>query len=210
MELRVKDRNGDVVDTIEVSDGVWAAPRNDSLLHQAVVAQMANRRSGTHDSMRRSQSRYSSTKLRSQKGTGRARQGSRSSMLLGNSVAHGPHPRSHRQRLPKKMRRHALRVALSNKVREESVTVIDTVSMDEPRTRYVKDLVSALGLSGGTLVVTEESNPVFVKSASNVQDVMVMPAPELNPLEATAARNLLITRDAVRVVDSMWGDGGAS
>ena len=110
----------------------------------------------------------------------------------------------------KKMRRHALRIALSNKVREESVTVIDTVSMDEPKTRYVKDMVSALGLSGGTLVVTEESNPVFLKSASNVQDVMVMPAPELNPLEATAARNLLITRDAVRVVDSMWGDGGAS
>ncbi len=210
MELSVKDHNGEVVDTIEVDDGVWAAPRNDSLLHQAVVAQLANRRSGTHDSMRRKESRYSSTKLRSQKGTGRARQGSRSSMLLGNSVAHGPHPRSHRQRLPKKMRRHALRVALSNKVREESVTVIDAVLVDEPKTRLVKDLVSALGLSGGTLVITEEANPTLVKSASNINDVMVLPAPELNPLEATAARNLLITRDAVGVVDSIWGGKGAS
>ena len=210
MELSVKDRNGEVVDTIEVDDGVWAVPRNDSLLHQAVVAQLANRRSGTHDSMRRKESRYSSTKLRSQKGTGRARQGSRSSMLLGNSVAHGPHPRSHRQRLPKKMRRHALRIALSNKVREKSVTVIDTVSVDVPKTRLVKDLVSALGLSGGTLVITEESNPILVKSANNINDVMVMPAPELNPLEATAARNLLITRDAVRVIDSMWGGVGVS
>ncbi len=210
MELSVKDHNGEVVDTIEVDDGVWAAPRNDSLLHQAVVAQLANRRSGTHDSMRRKESRYSSTKLRSQKGTGRARQGSRSSMLLGNSVAHGPHPRSHRQRLPKKMRRHALRVALSNKVREESVTVIDAVLVDEPKTRLVKDLVSALGLSGGTLVITEEANPILVKSASNINGVMVLPAPELNPLEATAARNLLITRDAVGVVDSIWGGKGAS
>ena len=133
MELRVKNHSGEVVDTIEVDDEVWAAPRNDSLLHQAVVAQLANRRSGTHDSMRRSESRYSTAKIRSQKGTGRARQGSRSSMLMGNSVAHGPHPRSHRQRLPKKMRRHALRVALSDKVREESLTVIDTVSIDEPK-----------------------------------------------------------------------------
>ena len=210
MELRVKNHSGEVVDTIEVNDEVWAAPRNDSLLHQAVVAQLANRRSGTHDSMRRSESRYSTAKIRSQKGTGRARQGSRSSMLMGNSVAHGPHPRSHRQRLPKKMRRHALRVALSDKVREESLTVIDTVLIDEPKTRFVKDLVSALGLSGGTLVVTEDSNPVFVKSASNLENVMVLPAPELNPLQATAARNLLITREAVRIVDSLWGDGGAS
>jgi large subunit ribosomal protein L4 len=210
MELRVINHSGDVVDTIEVSDGVWDAPRNDSLLHQAVVAQMANRRSGTHDSMRRSQSRYSSTKIRSQKGTGRARQGSRSSMLLGNSVAHGPHPRSHRQRLPKKMRRHALRVALSAKVREETLTVIDTLSIDAPKTRFVKDMVSALGLSGGALVVTEESNPVFVKSASNLENVKVLPAPELNPLEATAARHLLITRDAVKVVDSLWSEGDAS
>jgi large subunit ribosomal protein L4 len=88
--------------------------------------------------------------------------------------------------------------------------VIDTVSIDEPKTRFVKDLVSALGLSGGTLVVTEDSKPVFVKSASNLENVMVLPAPELNPLEATAARNLLITRDAVKIVDSLWGDGGAS
>ncbi len=209
MELQVKNSAGEVVDTIEVNDGVWAAPRNDSLLHQAVVAQLANRRSGTHDSMRRSQSRYSTAKIRSQKGTGRSRQGSRSSMLLGNSVAHGPHPRSHRQRLPKKMRRHALRVALSDKVREESLTVIDTISIDEPRTRFVKDLVSAFGLSGGALVVTESANPVFVKSAGNIEGVEVLPAPQLNPLEATAARHLLITRDAVKVVDSMWGDGGA-
>ncbi len=210
MELRVKNHSGEVVDTIEVNDEVWAAPRNDSLLHQAVVAQLANRRSGTHDSMRRSESRYSTAKIRSQKGTGRARQGSRSSMLMGNSVAHGPHPRSHRQRLPKKMRRHALRVALSDKIREERLTVIDTVSIDAPKTRFVKDLVLALGLSGGTLVVTEDSNPVFVKSASNLENVMVLPAPELNPLQATAARNLLITREAVRIVDSLWGDGGAS
>ena len=209
MELQVKNSAGEVVDTIEVNDGVWAAPRNDSLLHQAVVAQLANRRSGTHDSMRRSQSRYSTAKIRSQKGTGRARQGSRSSMLLGNSVAHGPHPRSHRQRLPKKMRRHALRIALSDKVREESITVIDTISIDEPSTRFVKDLVSAFGLSGGALVVTESANPVFVKSAGNIEGVKVLPAPQLNPLEATAARHLLITRDAVKVVDSMWGDGGA-
>ena len=108
------------------------------------------------------------------------------------------------------MRRHALRIALSNKVREESVTVIDAVSVDVPKTRLVKDLVSALGLSGGTLVITEDSNPILVKSANNINDVMVMPAPELNPLEATSARNLLITRDAVRVIDSMWGGVGVS
>ncbi len=206
MELQVKNAAGEVVGTIEASDRVWAAPRNDSLLHQAVVAQLANRRSGTHDSMRRSESRYSSAKIRGQKGSGRARQGSRSSMLMGNSVAHGPHPRSHRQRLPKKMRRHALRIALSDKVREEKITVIDAVSVETPRTRYVKEIMSNLGLSAGALVITEESNPVFVKSADNLQNVAALPAPQLNPLQAASARHLLVTQDAVKVIDSLWGE----
>ncbi len=208
MELQVKNDSGDVVGTIEACDHVWAAPSNDSLLHQAVVAQLANRRSGTHSSMRRSESRYSSAKLRSQKGSGRARQGSRSSMLRGNSVAHGPQPRSHRQRLPKKMRRHALRIALADKVREDRLTVIDSISIDTPRTRYVKDLVDNLGLSGSALVVIGEPNPAVVKSAGNLENVSVLPAPQLNPLEATSTRHLLITQEAVKIIDSLWGEGG--
>ena len=140
MDLQVKDKKGKVVGSVEASDKVWAAPSNDDLLHQAVIAQQANKRQGTQDTQTRAEVSFSTRKIRPQKGTGQARQGSRRSPnRVGGGVAHGPHPRSFRQRLPKKMRRQALRVALSDKVREDAVTVIDVLKVDAPKSS-VSDL----------------------------------------------------------------------
>jgi large subunit ribosomal protein L4 len=210
MDLQVKDNKGKVVGSVAVSDQVWRAESNDALLHQAVVAQQANKRSGTQDTQTRAEVTYSTRKLRPQKGSGRARQGSaRSPLLKGGGVAHGPHPRSYRQRLPKKMRQQALRIALSEKVRDEAVTILDALKLDAPRSSTIRDIVAAFELKGRTLIVTGSTDHNVVKSASNLPGVEVQTAALMNPLETTSVPNLIITQEALETIDSLWGaDGG--
>ena len=209
MNLQVKDNKGKVVGSVEASDHVWGAPSNDALLHQAVVAQQANKRRGTQDTQTRAEVSFSTRKIRPQKGTGAARQGSRRSPnRVGGGVAHGPHPRSFRQRLPKKMRRQALRVALSDKVRQDAITVIDTLKVDVPKSSEIRDIVAAFELKGRTLIVTGATDHNVIKSASNLQGVEVQTAALMNPLEATSASNLIFTQEAVVAIDGLWGSGG--
>ena len=209
MNLQVKDKKGKVVGSVEASDHVWGAPSNDALLHQAVLAQQANKRRGTQDTQTRAEVSFSTRKIRPQKGTGAARQGSRRSPnRVGGGVAHGPHPRSFRQRLPKKMRRQALRVALSDKVRQDAITVIDTLKVDVPKSSVIRDIVAAFELKGRTLIVTGATDHNVIKSASNLQGVEVQTAALMNPLEATSASNLIFTQEAVVAIDGLWGSGG--
>lgn len=206
MDLEVKDITGKVVGNVDADDTVWGAEPNDALLHQAVVAQQANRRQGTQDTQTRSEVSYSTRKLRSQKGSGRARLGSRKSPnLRGGGVAHGPHPRSYRQKLPKKMRKQALRIALANHVRSESLVVLDAIEFDAPKTRAILDMVGALELSGRTLIVTSGVNDTVITSCANAQGVAALEARNLSVLEATSVPNLVITQDALKEVDSLWG-----
>jgi large subunit ribosomal protein L4 len=210
MDLQVKNNTGKVVGSVAASDQVWGAESNDSLLHQAVVAQQANKRRGTQDTQTRAEVSHSTKKIRPQKGSGRARQGSaRSPLLKGGGVAHGPHPRSYRQRLPKKMRRQALRIALSDKLREENVTVLDALKLETPKSSTIRDIVSAFELKGRTLIVTGATDHNVVKSASNLQGVEVQSAALMNPLEATSVSNLVITQDALEAIDSLWGADGS-
>lgn len=205
MELQVKNNKGEVVRSMQASDAVWGAEPNAAVLYQAVAAQQANRRQGTHSTLSRMDVEYSTIKLRAQKHTGRSRLGSRGSPSMGGSVAHGPHPRDYRQALPKKMRRLALRVALSDKLRENSVIILDGLKMDRPQTKQVTEIIACLGLKGTTLIITPATDQTVIKSASNVPDVEVLAANLLNALQTVTARNLVITEDAVKVVDSIWG-----
>lgn len=207
MELSVRNKNGDVVGSVDVSDRVWSAPSNDALLYQAVTAQLANRRQGTHETKTRGQVSYSTRKLRAQKHTGRARLGSRKSpTLVGGGVIFGPHQRSYRQRLPKKMRRQALRVALSDKVREERLTILDEFSLDAPKTKEVVDLVEALEIRGKTLLVTEGHDPTVVLSARGAERVDVTFADGLSVANAVGAANIVATRGAIERIESLWDD----
>jgi len=209
MDLQVKDKKGKVVGSVEASDKVWAAPSNDDLLHQAVIAQQANKRQGTQDTQTRAEVSFSTRKIRPQKGTGQARQGSRRSPnRVGGGVAHGPHPRSFRQRLPKKMRRQALRVALSDKVREDAVTVIDVLKVDAPKSSVIRDIVAAFELKGRTLIITGATDHNVIKSANNLPGIEVQTAALMNPLEATTASNLIFTQDAIAAIDGLWGSAG--
>jgi len=210
MDLQVKDNKGKVVGSVAASDEVWRAQSNDALLHQVIVAQQANKRRGTQDTQTRGEVSFSTKKIRPQKGTGQARQGSRRSPVrVGGGVAHGPHPRSYRQRLPKKMRRQALRIALSEKIRDEGVTVLDALKLDAPRSSTIRDIVAAFELKGRTLIVTGSTDQNVVKSANNIPGVEVQAAALMNPLETTSVPNLIITQEALETIDSLWGvDGG--
>ena len=208
MELQVKDITGKVVGAVDADDTVWGAEPNMALLHQVVVAQQANRRQGTHDTLTRAEVSYSTRKLRAQKHTGRSRLGSRKSPAMrGGGVAHGPHPRSYNQSLPKKMRQQALRVALADHVRSESLVVVEAISMDAPKTRTVQDMVRAFELKGRALIVTADKDDVLLKSCANLDGVQVREARNLSAVETLSAPNLVITREAVGVVNSMWGKG---
>jgi len=209
MDLQVQDNKGKVVGSVAASDKVWRAESNDALLHQVVIAQQANKRRGTQDTQQRNQVTGSTRKVRPQKGTGQARQGSRKSPLLkGGGVAHGPHPRSYRQRLPKKMRRQALRVALSEKIRDEALIILDSLSLAAPKSSVIKDMVNAFELKGRTLIVIGSTDQNVVKSANNIPGVEVQAAALMNPLETVSTPNLIITQDALAAIDSLLGEAG--
>ena len=209
MDLQVQDNKGKVVGSVAASDKVWRAESNDALLHQVVIAQQANKRRGTQDTQQRNQVTGSTRKVRPQKGTGQARQGSRKSPLLkGGGVAHGPHPRSYRQRLPKKMRRQALRVALSEKIRDEALIILDSLNLSAPKSSVIKDMVNAFELKGRTLIVIGSTDQNVVKSVNNIPGVEVQAAALMNPLETVSTPNLIITQDALAAIDSLLGEAG--
>jgi large subunit ribosomal protein L4 len=209
MDLQVKDNKGKVVGSVAASDQVWRAESNDALLHQVVTAQQANKRRGTQDTQQRNEVTFSTAKIRPQKGTGQARQGSRKSPTrVGGGVAHGPHPRSYRQRLPKKMRRQALRIALSEKVRDEALTVLDALKLDAPKTSTLREIVASFELKGRTLIITGSTDHNVVKSASNIPGVEVQAAALMNPLDTTSVPNLIVTQEALEAIESLWADGG--
>ena len=211
MNLTVLSANGKEVGQLAAADAVWDAPMNAALLHQAVVAQQAAQRQGTHSTKSRGEKNYSTRKLRQQKRSGRARLGSRGSpAMVGGGVAHGPQPRSYRQALPKKMRRQALRVALSSKVRDNSAKILDELSLGEVKVKPLAELVAKLGQGRSVMIVTGEHDPNVARSSRNIPRLSVIAAEQLNPLQALKAGTLLITRAAVGRIDSLWDPAQAA
>ena len=206
MEAQVKDITGAVVGSVDLSDDVWAQSPNDALLHQVVVSQIANRRQGTHESKTRGQVSYSTHKLRQQKKSGRARLGSRRSpTLVGGGVIFGPHARSYRKRIPRKMRQQALRVALSDKVRDSRLTVLDALELPEPKTKQIESLRDSLGCEGSTLLVTESPDQNAVLSARGLPKFNAVSVDMLNATLTASAANVVVTKSAAGKIDAMWG-----
>ena len=206
MKLAVRSRAGKKLKSIEVDDQVFALKPHRALVHQALVASRANRRQGTHKTKSRGEVRGSTAKIFRQKGTGRARQGSiRAGHRRGGGVIFGPRPRSYRQDLPKRMRRLALRSILSAKAANGSLQVINTLSIKAVRTKEMIAVLHDLGFERSTLVVTAQPEPLLKLSVRNLPKVKWLPAPYLNVLDLLAHRGLLLTVDAVRVVEAIWG-----
>ncbi|HWH37405.1 MAG TPA: 50S ribosomal protein L4 [Candidatus Limnocylindrales bacterium] len=191
-------KNGKDLGTVELPEALFAAPVNEPLIHQAVTAQLAGRRIGTHDTKTRGEVRGGGRKPYRQKGTGRARQGSRSAPhYAGGGVVFGPHPRSYEQKMPKRMKRLALQGALTAKFGDGAIKVIDALEMDQVKTRELVGYLAALELSGKVTVIAPEGDDKLLRSARNLPGVSVLRADSLNVVDVLDADTLLILQPSL-------------
>src|SRR5215213_229492 len=192
------DRTGASVGTVDLVESLFSAPVNEAVLHQVATAQLAGRRTGTHDTKTRGEVRGGGAKPYRQKGTGRARQGSRSAPhYRGGGAVFGPHPRSYEQRLPRKMKRIALRGALTAKFGDEAIKVIDAFGLDAVKTRELVGVLGALEAKGRVLVVAPGRNQTLELSARNLPTVEVILADSLNVVDLLKADVVLIEQPAL-------------
>jgi large subunit ribosomal protein L4 len=198
-------KTGSEAGTIDLPDALFAAPVNEAVMHQAAVAQLAGRRTGTHDTKTRGEVRGGGRKPYRQKGTGRARQGSRSAPhYAGGGVVFGPHPRSYAQRLPKRMRRLALVGALTSKFDGGAVRVVRDLELEAIRTRELVGYLSALGLRGKILLVEAGRDERLELSARNVPGVSVIRADSLNVVDVLDADVLVITAPSIPTMSEVY------
>jgi large subunit ribosomal protein L4 len=175
-------------------------------MHQALVYQLANARLGTHKTKSRGEVNRSKAKWYRQKGTGRARHGSRNANLfVGGGIAHGPKPHKYTKKMPRKMRRAALRSALSAKVAEEQVVVLDALEMDSPKTRDLSRTLERVGLEERVLILLPEGDESVEKSARNLPGVKALRASYLNVRDLLGCDHLLMTVDALHVIERILG-----
>ena len=184
MEVDVLNMEGQKVRTVELPAEIFEAPINVDMMHQAYLRQMANARLGTHDTKTRSDVSGGGRKPWRQKGTGRARQGStRSPVWKGGGKVHTPHPRSYDQKMPRQMRRAALRSALSAKAAESAILVLEELTLAEPKTRLMAKALNTLAGEASTLILIPEKNEnyeLIIRSANNLPDTKTLIAEYLN------------------------------
>ena len=206
MKVDVKNIKGEVIDNLTASDFIWKQPMNETLVHQVVVAQLNNKRQGTSNTLRRRDASYSTAKLRAQKGAGRARVGSRSSHVLGNSVAHGPHPRSYNQKIQKKVKKSSLRMVLSEKLKDGEVMVIDKFELKELSSKKASSVIKSLDLPKKTLIVLQknEIDENLTKSIKNINDVKTVASNLINTYDIINSNQLIITLEAFKSIEEIW------
>ena len=210
MEAKLFNQSGDEVGTIQLAEYIFGIAPNIPVMHQAVVRQQANARLGTHNTRGRGEVRGSTRKLYRQKGTGRARQGSvRAPHRKGGGIAHGPHPRSYRQAMPRKMRRLAVRSALSAKYAADEIRFVDGLSFEQPRTKDMLACLASLNLNGKTLIVLDRKDQNVQRSANNLPGVKTLLAHYLNVIDLLQFDNVVIARPAVDVIESYLGQTAA-
>ncbi|MDE0872725.1 MAG: 50S ribosomal protein L4 [Acidimicrobiales bacterium] len=201
LELRTQD--GSTAGTITLDDTIFGIEPNMAVLHQVVTAQLAARRSGSANTKTRAEVRGGGAKPFRQKGTGRARQGStRAPQFTGGGVAHGPKPRSYRQKVNKKMVRLALHSALSDRAHSERVVVIDAWRFDTPRTKDAISALTNLGLDGKVMMVVAANDDTAVRSFRNLSTVQLVEAGELNAYDVLCSDWLVFTRETLPGGDS--------
>lgn len=206
-DIAVKNLAGEQVDTISLRDDVFAAKPNDVLVHQAVTRLLAGQRRGTHKAKSRGEVRGSTVKPWRQKGTGRARQGSRKSPIwTGGGVAFPPVPRSYVVRMPKKMRRQAARAAISSRVADNAVVVVSSLEPSEPKTRVFAAALQALRASGKVLIVGDSVSETTTRAARNLPHVHLKPASTLNVLDVLGHDVLVFSVDGIRRLERALSD----
>jgi large subunit ribosomal protein L4 len=199
-------RTGESIGEVELPEELFSAPVNTAVLHQVVTAQLAGRHLGTHDTKKRGEVAGGGKKPYRQKGTGRARQGStRAPQYTGGGVVFGPHPRSYAQRLPRQMKRLALCGALTAKLDDDAIRVVDGFGLEEPKTRDLVEVLDNLGRSEGrVLIVAPGTDEALILSARNLPKVEVIRADSLNVVALINADTVLIEQPALSKMEEVY------
>ena len=204
-KVSVYNVEGSQVGELELADGIFGIEPNTHVLHSAVVLQQASLRQGTHKTKGRSEVRGGGRKPWKQKGTGRARQGSiRSPQWKGGGIVFGPTPRSYGFKLPRKVRRLAIKSALSSKVAGNGIIVLDQLSLNQPKTKDFAKILSNLKVARKTLIVTKEFDNNVALSARNIPGVKLIAADGISVLDVMVHDQLIITKDAVAKVEEVF------
>ncbi len=196
--------SGEQIGELTLKDEIFGVEVNESVLHDAVVMQLAGRRLGTHDTKTRSEVSGGGRKPWRQKGTGRARHGTiRSPIWRGGGIVFGPHPRNYSYSLPKKVRRLALKSALSVKVNSGDILVLDELKLEQPKTKDMVRILKSLKVDDALLVTADKDDSVE-KSARNIPNIKPLIATGLNVYDILAYDKLVMTRDAVARVEEVF------
>ena len=211
MQLAVRNLAAEEVGAIELDDAIYGVEVRRDILHRVVLWQLAKRRSGTSKVKTRAEIARTGAKLYKQKGTGRARHGSRRvNLFRGGGVTHGPHPRDHSIDLPRKVRTLGLKCALASKAGEGKLVVLDEARLDEPKTKTLRGAFERLGL-GSTLVITgPEVERNFGLASRNLPLVDVLPTQGINVYDILRRDTLVLTRDALRALEERLLSGGGN
>jgi large subunit ribosomal protein L4 len=199
--LDVQNVNGKKISQIELADDVFSVPGKSSILHEVVTMQLSNRRAGTAAVKHRSDVRGSGRKLFRQKGTGRARRGDiKAPLLRGGGVVFGPDGRNYKYQVPKKVKKLALKMALSSKLNANELMVLDQFKLEEIKTREFVNVLEALNLNSA-LIVTDEKNENLELSSRNVRDIKVLRCEGLNVYDILKYRTLVLLEPAVKNIE---------
>ncbi len=203
MQIGMKNLAGEDVGEIELSDVIFAAPVRADLLHRVVRWQLAKRRAGTHSTLGRSDVRGTRAKMFKQKGTGRARHGSKQANLFrGGGIVFGPKPRDHGFSLPKSTRKQGMRAALSSKVQDGDLIVIDDATLDAPRTKVLVGYLKELGIDSALVITGEELDRNFKLASQNLTLVDVLPSVGANVFDIMRRRKLVVTQEAIKQLEA--------
>ncbi|ELK20884.1 50S ribosomal protein L4 [Anoxybacillus flavithermus TNO-09.006] len=203
-KVALYNQNGENIGEIELNDAVFGIEPNKHVLFEAVIMQRASLRQGTHKTKNRAEVSGGGRKPWRQKGTGRARQGSiRSPQWRGGGIVFGPVPRSYSYKLPKKVRRLAIKSALSSKVLENNIVVLDNLKLEAPKTKEMVKILNNLSVDRKALIVTADANENVILSARNIPGVTVVTASGINVLDVLNHDKLVITKAAVEKVEEV-------
>jgi large subunit ribosomal protein L4 len=207
MEVPIRNMAGDQIGTVELAADVFEVEVNSGLMHQAYVRQMANAHLGTHKTKTRSEVRRTTAKWYRQKGTGRARHGARSApIFVGGGVAHGPQPRDYDKKMPRKMRRQALRCALSALAADNQIIVVDELSVPTAKTGAMRDALRALaGDDHSALVLLAERNEAVERSVRNLDNAQTLRASYLNVRDLLSHDRIIIPQATLDFIHAFLG-----
>lgn len=198
------NKEGNKIEDIQLNETIFAAEVNADAMHQVVVALLANKRQGTQSAKTRAEVRGGGIKPWRQKGTGRARQGSiRAPQWIKGGVVFAPKPRDYRMSIPKSMRRVAMLSALTSKVQNDEMVVLDSLTLEAPKTKEVVKMLNAFNAKK-TLIITSEANETVYKSARNIEGVAVLPVNNINVYDLLKYPKVIMTKDAVSKIEEVY------